>query len=529
MEAELVAINQRLDHITSLLPPTQPSTDISDGLPVGHSQGNHGITDQERSPFQLLGTDCMMTILGLGPGFAQELVRLERETLPVGLGNAPRLRIIQQQQALAALAAFSAYIHVWYPVLRPGFSQRYLSIISGPLMTGPESCLVLLVAATGVLAQQDHALGGWESDSTSELYLEAALVSLPAVLIDSGIVSVQCLILLSIYHCCLCKPCQAYDYVMIASFKVQNLLKCLGTKDGELYEHAKRAYWAVLLLESELRVQFDVVDSGIWNHDDHIELPDSRHTWQFDIDTGSPLTTATSPPASILSDENATTDKTQSYFLAEISMRRMLHRCNTAIRRTSRGEIVYAPAIALELELQLNQWYSYLPDLIRFDCNQDLDFDLLASPSIFPQIDPLSNFLRVQYYCCKISIYWPAVYQCIQDGAASPEVLEHCERFFHAYVQLMPSILMSVRHCIVNRWTLYASIFMTSMAAMQAALTPCLREAFVVDWSRLLGCFRATRTVDQQIIQASPSLSLLNTTLAQRWKESYSALGGTED
>lgn len=45
-----------------------------------------------------------MTILGLDPGFAQELVRLERNTAlvgaPVGLGNPPRLCTVQQHHAL---------------------------------------------------------------------------------------------------------------------------------------------------------------------------------------------------------------------------------------------------------------------------------------------------------------------------------------------------------------------------------------------------------------------------------------------
>jgi hypothetical protein len=55
-------------------------------------------------------------------------------------------------------------------------------------------------------------------------YIEAALASLPLVLLESSVTSVQCLVLLSIYYCCLLKPCQAHDYALIASFKVQNLL-----------------------------------------------------------------------------------------------------------------------------------------------------------------------------------------------------------------------------------------------------------------------------------------------------------------
>ena len=472
------------------------------------------VTGVERSPFQLLVTDCLMEVLGLGPGFAQELVGLERNIAPhVGVGHAARLRIIQQQQALAALDAFSAHVHIWYPILRPGFSERYIRILSGPLAAGPETCLVLSVAAVGALAQEDQAVREGTPPSycehNSELYLEAATASLPAVLVSDSIESIQSLVLLSIYHCCLSRPCQAYDYAMIASFKVQNLLKLVEGKN-ELHEQAKRCYWAVLLLESELRDQLDMVDSGIWNSDDKVELPDSRRSWQFDLDVGSPSTTTASPGSiisSTLADGSvAASDKAQAYFLAEIAMRRMLHRCYTAIRRTPRGDFVYAPGIALELETQLDEWQSVLPDAVHF--------------RHLAVLEPLSNFLRVQYFCCKVSIYWPAVYQCIQDGRVSTtEILEHCERFFGAYMQSIPSMLMAVRDCIVNRWTLYATIFTTSMAVIYAAGTPCLRNECTVDWAHLLACLRSTRSVDMRIVQASPSLSLLHRTLTDRLAE----------
>ncbi|KAH7137590.1 hypothetical protein EDB81DRAFT_70979 [Dactylonectria macrodidyma] len=347
VEMELAAINQRLDYITSILPST-PLPSVTPGRILDRIPENHVFTGEEKLPFQLLGTECMMSILGLGPGFAQELVTLERNTTPVGVNGSSRVRLIQREQALSALAAFSTHIHVWYPILRPRFSERYLSIISGPLPPGSETCMVLLVAALGILAQQDHELGVSPCDNSSELYLEAAMASLPAVLIDTSVESVQCLVLLSIYHCCLSKPYQAYDYAMITSFKVQNLLKYVGDGDGELYEHLKRANWAVLLLESELRIHFDVIGSGIWDHDDQVALPDSRRAWQFDIETGSPQSSTTTPASNISADVPGT-DQTQSYFLAEIAMRRMLHRCNTAIRRTPQGEIVYAPNIEIVL------------------------------------------------------------------------------------------------------------------------------------------------------------------------------------
>jgi hypothetical protein len=55
----------------------------------------------------------------------------------------------------------------------------------------------------------------------------------------------------------------------------------------ELYELTKRCYWAILLLESELRDQLDMVDSGIWDLDDKMALPDARRTWHFHRDGNS--------------------------------------------------------------------------------------------------------------------------------------------------------------------------------------------------------------------------------------------------
>jgi hypothetical protein len=264
------------------------------------------------------------------------------------------------------------------------------------------------------------------------------------------------------------------------------------------------------LTQSELSVQFDVARSGIWALEEHISLPDSRRTWHFAVEAGSPSTSAS--PVSLLSSNSNSTDKVQSYFLAEIAIRRMLHRCNTAIKRTPNGEWVYAPSIALELELQLDEWYNYLPGLIRF--NNDADS---MEPDDTPDCS-LTNFLRVQYYCCKISIYWPAVYQAIQDGNASDQLLDHCCRFFDAYIALVPSILSAFHTCMVNRWTLLASIFMTSMAAMKAAKTPCLGS---VCSPQLYRCFASAAQVNREILERSPSLEMMQNLLEARVANDY--------
>lgn len=453
-----------------------------------------------------------MITLGLEPHFFQSLIALERANPPVDVTGGSSLRIIQRDDALRALSVFSAHVHIWYPIFRPGFSDYYLRTISGPLEPGPDSCLVLLVAEVGTLVQNNSSSAASSAMSSSGLYLEAAMASLPKLLLDTSITAVQCLILLSIYYCCRLKPCQAYEYIMMASFKVQNLLKTADAGDNEDYEQLKRAYWAVLLLESELQDQLDAVRSGIWDHDEQTALPDDRSSWLFDdVLQASPVELAC-----LAAGENNQSSAAQAYFLAEIAIRRMLHRCNTAVRTTPEGTFVYASGVAIELQRQLDEWYDYLPDIIRFDDDPLLDFDVTESPRAFPSLEPLSNFLRVQYYCCKLSIYWPAVYQCIQDGVTTPDTKEHAERFFTAYIQLIPALLTAAQSCIVNRWTLCTTAFMTTMAALQGAKTPCLRDNCDLDWQRLWNCLRSARSVSRGARESSPSLTIVDGILAQR-------------
>jgi len=83
---------------------------------------------------------------------------------------------------------------------------------------------VLLVTAIGLLCQsQVYGRGHMERNDLS--FFEAALSYLPMVLSDFSVTSAQCLVLFSIYYCCLLNPCQAHDYALMASFKTQNLLK----------------------------------------------------------------------------------------------------------------------------------------------------------------------------------------------------------------------------------------------------------------------------------------------------------------
>ncbi|KAH2516668.1 hypothetical protein KXW70_004332 [Aspergillus fumigatus] len=465
--------------------PQQPSTS---------ALGSH-----EDSPFRLLATDSIMRVLGLDDHYARGLVQLERANLLVSTATPSRMFFISHEQITDALAAFSDRVHCYYPILPLDFSETYFSVLSGPLAPSCQTFLVLLVAAIGCVARDP---------TTGSPYYEAALASLPVVLAECTLTSIQCLIFLSIYYCCVLKPCQAHDYCLIASFKIQNLFKSRPQRpDDDTLELTHRAYWAILLLENELSVQLDVAKSDLWNLDEYIPLPNCRRTWQFPTPQA-PSTLAGVSPASVHSIDSTSTiaDQAQSFFLAEIAMRRMLHRCNSAVTRSPDGRPSYAPSIALELERQLDVWYDYLPANIRFAKVPDQQLCADRSGS-------LSNFLNVQYYCCKLSIFWPAVYQAVQDNAASTQLLDHCQRFIDSYVQLLPRIAFAVDDCLIYKWTLSLSFFTTTMAALKVADTPSLAGA---SREQLRECLASAAARDWGGIHGSPSLELLQQTLNSR-------------
>ncbi|KAI9043123.1 putative C6 transcription factor [Aspergillus affinis] len=456
VEEELAVIHQRLDQVIDLLhPPLEPNA--ANAHPAeARNECEYSVATQCDSPFdlasKLLGNPSVMHVLGLNADFAQSLLRGERHAESQGnrggVGGTPML-LVHHQHVVSALAAFSSRAHPWYPILPSDFTSEYFRVLSGSLPPSSESCLSLLVAAVGHVVGDDEAV----SDPP---YFEAALASLPNIISECSVRSVQCL----------------------------------------------------MLVAFEIGGQLDVPNSDIWSLDELVPLPLCQRPWQFTPESTSP---SISPPGfpEIQVSIDTHVEATGSYFLAEIAMRRMLHRCNTAVQVTPKGGYIYAPYIARELEHQLEEWYRHLPDINRFekgDASQPLEL-VRIPPS------PLSNFLRVQYYCCMMSIYWPAVHQAMQDGALPDLLWDDCKRFLDSYVMLTPSIAAAFQDCHVNRWNLFVSIFLTTVAAVAVASTPCLRELCSPQFYQ---CILASAHAKQTTLQKSPSLMMLQGVLEQR-------------
>lgn len=332
-------------------------------------------------------------------------------------------------------------IHIWHPIL--SFQQRE-NLLNAPDVPNvlSERCLYLILGAVGSLAQYDSLTVALRERPDTRLMDEVQLL-LPIVIIESSLTALQCLIFLSTYYLCLVKPCQAHDYILIASMRAQTLLKN-ATLDSENRELARRAFWGAVLIESELAIQLDLTSSGIWAFDNEVPLP----SW---LQLGDEvLPSPVSTPGGSLSlpfGSSRCSSQLLSYFLAEIAMRRMLQRCTTSTRQLPNGKHIFAPIIYTELDLQLGQWHSYLPQSLRFDryCISECE------------TNPHRLFLQTQFHAYRASILWPAVHQAMVEGEQCDEMLfSFCLEFYRSYNLFVLSADSCIPQCIPNTWTLCA-------------------------------------------------------------------------
>jgi hypothetical protein len=104
------------------------------------------------------------------------------------------------------------------------FSGMYHEEIVGGRDPSLQTFLALLVAAIGSVAQCSTVAEATLRRPDS-VYIGHALSMLPHVHFEFSLMSVQCLVLLSIYYKIMVKPCQAHDYILLASCKAQALFK----------------------------------------------------------------------------------------------------------------------------------------------------------------------------------------------------------------------------------------------------------------------------------------------------------------
>ncbi|KFY84913.1 hypothetical protein V500_08880 [Pseudogymnoascus sp. VKM F-4518 (FW-2643)] len=434
-------------------------------------------------PFMTIQTPSMMCLLDLNPKLAAQLVAKERtdvsalSTPSEALGFA-----FQYEDAIRAFGAFYDRMHHWYPIFSSETFGFYLKKLTSPLIPSSDACLLLLVSAIGSIAQCSSLTAAYNTRPDSR-YISKALFMLPNVLVEFSLTSVQCLILLSVYYCFIAKPCQAHDYILMASSKAQAILKCRLFEDDERQsDMLRRSFWSILLIESDLSYHIDMPESNIWKFDDRILLPGVQTSWQPCHEDQRKLLYSMRPTHSF----GMPSDTVKAYFLAQIAMCRMMRRCTSSVI-ISQGQELYSPVVAMELTYQLDTWHNHLPPSIRFEHHDVVavalpdDFVKSVNSSPTSSVIAVTRFLQMQYYLCLAGIYWPAVYSVISTGTLESAPMANCERFFESYFGFVITAASVIPNSPHNPWSIYANLFITTMACFKGANDPCLRSTIRPD------------------------------------------------
>lgn len=389
-----------------------------------------------------LQTCAFTRLAGLGENYGNDVIRLERAAHPISTSTGS-LFVLNHPKAMTALQSFSVKIHPWYPILESRFSKCISSVLANSFERRTDTFLVLMVLASGSIAQENTHAEALERRPDA-MYLNLALDMLQLVILEQSLRSVQCLVAASIHYCLLLKPLQAHDLAAMAIKKAQDLHLTGAFQDDQVdYEHWIRVYRIALLIDGELVIPLRLVDSNAWETEEEIPLPTGTDIWSFEEDSDMDETA-----------ERSRSDNVVTYLLAEISMRRILRRNTAAITVSADGKADYAPLIAQELDDQVARWYSFLPGSLRFSLEPD-DQNVDTS-------DPII-FLRTQYWACMVSFYWPAVVKVMDSQQLSESTMNGCRSYFHSYRQFINSATRALDVCVPNKWTIYARLVCSSV------------------------------------------------------------------
>ncbi|KAL4787305.1 glycosyl hydrolase family 3 N terminal domain-containing protein [Aspergillus varians] len=287
------------------------------------------------------------------------------------------------------------------------------------------SCLVLLVLALSAI------WGTYPEDETREIscpepsyggpmtyvtisvpehrmkeslgYLSMARKRMSAAYLDNSLLGVQCLCLFGFWYQYNIEPIPGWKMFRTASmlWQTYNMKHRSGNGERSAQEESmeQRLYWTCLKSECEVRYELcELPSSDLSLSDFPFALP-SFPIYQSPYG-GSPEYSARSPSAPAL-------DSTPYYYyLAEISMRRLLNRVRNTVRVLSPSlditSIKQLSGTLSHLEEQLHQWVICLPPALRF--NMPLESH---PPPNEPELVKLvrERYVEVRELLCRAYLY----------------------------------------------------------------------------------------------------------------------------
>ncbi|ORY60924.1 uncharacterized protein BCR38DRAFT_349309 [Pseudomassariella vexata] len=326
------------------------------------------------------------------------------------------------------LNAFQRGVNFWYPTLSLNQLDNVRTLVSRGLLEGTDQvtgCCARLVMALGCTSEVVSGLMGSEDTTASkediefktsrramaELYFDGALKTMHMVHSEMSCAAVQSLFFTALYFAYLRRPLQAWNYIHDTAAKCLLLLSYPPvTEPIENQECLRRIFWACYILESDYLAELSALPvSGIAQIESSVPLPGSAI----------PYTTH--------SDDNET-EHASLYFLACISMRRLLNRVHQLLYARNSGaatDISRFPAIVTELDHQLEEWRDVLPHAFKF-----------STSDLSEYLSECRGFLRQRYLTCRSVIYRPFLAWLLANGPSDAHGVRKAEILSRARICL---------------------------------------------------------------------------------------------
>jgi hypothetical protein len=402
----------------------------------------------------------------------EPIFRLEQARPPLAVRPAPVFPYAGPDDVDAVLASFARNANFWYPTLSRAqlAAARALLVAEAPMDDDSlGACLALLTMALGCASQATEGLADADGLSDAEarrrvsrrkmgdLYFDSALKKLHVAHLSVTSTAAQCLFFVALYFAFLTRPLQAWEYISVTSSKCLMLLANPPTTEShEEQERTRRIFWACYILESDYVAELSACPvSGIARIESSVPLPGAYSTHADPADE----------------------EQSALYFLACVSMRRLLNRTHQLLYARGSGAALDParfPLIVAELQHQLDEWRDVLPAAFAF-----------SADSTAPAANAAGGFLRQRYLTCRSVIYRPYLMWLLSGSRSggealcattpSRDALEHCRACLDACLMHILNLRGFSQTVLVDTWICSLSMAGAMLVLLAACRVPSLR------------------------------------------------------
>ena len=289
-----------------------------------------------------------------------------------------------------AIEAFRISVNHSYPLVSTSqLADIEHRLLERNLDSSIETSLSLLIMALGCASQvvasiteaHDRKSVDRKQMTLAHTYFQLYLQRLSSVHLEISTTATQCLFFTALFFAWLQRPLQAYEYVCMTAMKCRTLLSYTSADTGVDTECLRRIFWSCFCVESDYIAELAALpQTGVSDMESMVPYPAYFQT----------------------SEEEYQREQSSLYFLACISMRRLLNRVHDLLYAPETGvafDDARFPHVVTELDHQLEEWRKFLPSELQFN----IDTSAVTSQH--------GGFLRQRYLTCRAVIYRPFLNQ----------------------------------------------------------------------------------------------------------------------